>query len=71
MACLMPFTQDTGKRKNPNYCSFCQKDGKFCFKGTKKEFQKMCYEQMRKKGISLLKAKFFTYMIGFAPQWKQ
>lgn len=70
-ACLMPFSMDEGKRENPDYCSYCQKDGKFCFEGNRKEFQEMCFRAMREKGISPLKAKFFTFMIRFAPHWKK
>ncbi len=67
----MPFAQDPGTRINPDYCSYCQKDGKFCFKGTRKEFQAMCYEQMLKHGIPKLKAKFFAWTIRFAPHWRK
>ncbi len=70
-ACLMPFKMDPGSRQNPDYCSYCQKDGKFCFTGTKAEFKQMCYTQMLKHGIPNWKAKFFTFMINFAPHWKR
>ena len=69
-ACLMPFAHDTGERKNPEYCSFCQKDGKFTFEGSRKEFQEFCYSAMRKSGMGALKARFYTFMIRFAPHWK-
>lgn len=67
----MPFSKDPGVRQNPDYCSYCQTDGKFTFEGTRKEFQAMCYKQMRKDGMGALKAKFFTWCIRFAPQWKK
>lgn len=70
-ACLMPFAADDGERKNPEYCSYCQKDGKFAFTGTRKEFQKMCYEQMVKHGTPKLQAKYYAFMIRFAPEWKK
>ena len=71
-SCLMPFTKDTGKRESDKYCSLCFKDGALCYKGNDvKEFQKVCYESMRKNGISFFKAKFFTFMVRFAPRWKK
>lgn len=70
-ACLMPYSMDTGERQNPEYCSYCQKDGQFCFEGSRKDFQDFCYKAMREKGMGALKAKIFTFMIRFAPHWKQ
>jgi hypothetical protein len=70
-SCLMPFEMDAGKREDPRYCSLCFKDGKFCYEGDVKGFQKMCYEGMLERGIPKLKAKFFTFMIGTAPRWKK
>jgi hypothetical protein len=71
-SCLMPFSKDTGVRENPRYCSLCFKDGKLCYEGNDlKEFQKICYESMRSRGMNKLKAKFFTFMIRFAPRWKK
>lgn len=70
-SCMMPFSKDTGIRESEQYCSLCYKDGKLCYEGTDlKEFQKICYESMRKNGIPFLKAKFFTFMIRFAPRWR-
>jgi hypothetical protein len=66
----MPFKMDEGERQNLDYCSYCQQDGKFKFEGTRKEFQQLCYSSMRKSGMGVLKAKIFTWMIRFAPQWK-
>ena len=70
-ACLMPFTKDVGERQNPKYCSYCQKDDAFCFTGSRKEFQAMCYNAMVEKGMSTLQAKLFAWMIRFAPHWKK
>lgn len=69
----MPFCKDPAgeKRENPIYCSLCFKDGKLCYEGDLIGFQKVCYEEMRKNGMSTLKAKFFTWMIRFAPRWKK
>ena len=69
-ACLMPFSKDPGERQNSNYCSYCQTNGQFTFVGTRKEFQQMCYKAMRDKGMGALTAKLFTWMIRFAPHWK-
>lgn len=71
-SCLMPFTKDTGTRENPDYCSLCFKDGKLCYEGNNlKEFQKICYENMRKSGTNIILAKLYTHMIRFAPRWKE
>ena len=71
-SCLMPFEKDTGVRESDKYCSLCFKNGKLCYEGTDlKEFQKMCYESMRKNGINPLTARFYTWMIRFAPRWKK
>jgi hypothetical protein len=35
------------------------------------EFKKRAYESMRSKGINPILAKFYTWMIGFAPRWKK
>lgn len=69
---MMPFLKDTGVRESGKYCSLCFKDGKLCYPGNDlKEFQKICYDNMRKSGMSWPKAKFFTWMIKFAPRWKK
>ena len=71
-SCLMPFSKDPGVRESDRYCSYCFKDGKLCYQGTDvKEFQKVCYENMRKNGIGYLPAKFYTSVIKFAPRWKK
>lgn len=70
-SCLMPFSKDTGVRESDIYCSLCYKDGKLCYEGNDlKEFQKVVYENMRKNGLGWFKSKMYTYMIRFAPRWK-
>jgi len=67
----MPFSQDPGVRESDKYCSYCYKDGKLCYEGNDlREFQKRSYESMVSKGMNPLKARFFTYLIRFAPRWK-
>lgn len=73
-SCLMPFSEDPlgDKREHPKYCSYCFKDGKFCYEGDDiKEFQKKVYEGIRKKGTNPILAWFFTFMIRFAPRWQK
>ncbi len=70
-SCLMPFYKDTGIRESDRYCSLCFKNGKLCYEGNDlKVFQKVCYENMVSGGMNKIKAKFFTWMIRFAPRWK-
>lgn len=70
--CLMPFSQDPGTRDTENYCSYCHHDGEFSYKGNDvNEFKAETFKAMREKGISWPLAKFFTFMIGFAPHWRQ
>ncbi len=67
----MPLSQDPGKSESERYCSYCFKDGKLCYEGTDlKEFQKRAYESMRAKGMNKFQAKFFTWLIRFAPRWR-
>ncbi len=66
----MPFDKDTGKRESDKYCSLCFKDGKLCYEGDLKTFQKICYDAMVKSGMNPFKAKLFAFMIRFAPRWK-
>ncbi len=71
-SCLMPFDKDTGIRESEKYCSLCFKNGKLCYEGDDiNEFKKRAYESMRKSGTNILLAKFYTWMIGFAPRWKK
>ena len=68
----MPFNKDQGKRESEDHCSYCFKNGEVVYKGTDiKEFKKFCYEQMIKDGINKPLAKFFTFLITFAPHWKK
>ncbi len=69
---MMPLSKDPGVSGSEKYCSYCFKDGKLTYEGTDvKEFKKFAYEGMRKNGTNPLMAKFFTWMIGFAPRWKK
>ena len=70
-SCLMPFKNDTGVREDPRYCSLCFRDGKFCYEGDLKGFQKVCYEGMRKQGINPLVARVFAWSVRFAPRWRK
>lgn len=71
-SCLMPFDKDPGVRESDRYCSYCFKNGKLCYEGNDvNEFKKVSYENMAKGGMNKIKAKFFTWLIGFAPRWKK
>jgi hypothetical protein len=71
-SCMMPLSKDPGVSGSEKYCSYCFKDGKLCYEGNDvNEFKKVAYEKMREQGMGALKAKFFTWMIGFAPRWKK
>jgi len=68
----MPFSQDPGKRESDKYCSYCFNHGKLCYTGHDlKQFQKVSYEKMVEKGMNKWLAKFYTWMIRFAPRWKK
>jgi hypothetical protein len=65
---MMPLAKDTGVSGSDKYCSFCFQNGKLVYEGNNvNEFKKMSYEKMVAGGMNKLKAKFFTWMIGFAP----
>lgn len=68
----MPFAKDKGNRENPDYCSLCFRNGTLCYEGSDlKEFQRMCYKNMRANGVNFFAAKLYTFMIRFAPRWKK
>ncbi len=69
-SCYMPFKNDPGQRESEKYCSLCYKDGKFCYEGDLKGFQKAAYEGMISQGMNKYKAKLFSFTIRFAPRWK-
>lgn len=69
-SCLIPFDKDPGARESDTYCSLCFKNGKLCYEGDLEGFQKAAYESMRSRRMNPLKARFFTWMIRFAPRWK-
>lgn len=66
----MPFTKDSGQREHPDYCSYCYRGGKFCHEGDMASFQQKAYEGMVRRGMNKLQAKFFTWVIRFAPRWR-
>lgn len=57
--------------ESDRYCSYCFKDGKLCYEGDLAGFKKICFQAIRDHGTSLLLAKFYTFMIGFAPRWRK
>lgn len=68
----MPFKNDPGTRESDTYCSLCYANGKLNYEGTDlKEFQRIVYQSMRRRGMNPLKARFFTWAIRFAPRWKR
>jgi len=71
-SCMMPFNKDPGVRESDRYCSLCFKNGKLRYEGDSlKEFQKVAYQSMRDRGTNIFLAKFYTFMIRFAPRWKK
>lgn len=71
-SCLMPFSKDPGAREDARYCSYCFKNGTWCYKGSDlKEFQRISYENMRAHGTNALLAQIYTFMIRFAPRWRK
>jgi hypothetical protein len=70
-SCLLPFANDPGQRESDKYCSYCYRNGELCFKGTKQEFIKFVYGKMREKNIPWLKAKFYSWLINWAPRWRK
>lgn len=70
-SCMMPFSKDPGIRENEKYCSYCFKDGKLVGRDNLKEFQKTSYDAMIAHGMNPFLAKFYTWMIRFAPRWKK
>lgn len=71
-SCMMPLSKDPNVSGSDKYCSYCFKDGKLCYEGSDlKEFKKHAYEGMIAKGTNPIMAKFYTWMIGFAPRWKK
>ena len=71
-SCLMPLAKDPGVSGSDKYCSYCFQNGKLVYEGNDvNEFKKLCYQGMVDKGMGKMKAKFFTWMVGFAPRWKK
>ena len=70
-SCLMPLAKDPKQSGSDKYCSYCFKDGKLIYEGTDvKEFQTHAYKGMIEGGMNKYQAKFFTWLIRFAPRWK-
>lgn len=67
---MMPLAKDPGPRESEVYCSYCYRDGKFTYEGDLKGFQKVSYEGMLRNGVNPYIAKFYAYMIRFAPRWR-
>jgi hypothetical protein len=67
----MPFTKDPGTREDARYCKFLFPERKLCYQGDLKDFQKICFDGMRKQGVGPLTARFYTFMIRFAPRWRE
>jgi hypothetical protein len=68
----MPFSKDPGQRESDKYCSLCFNHVKLCYEGNDlKVFQQAAYEEMIKRGMNKHLAKFYTYIIKFAPRWKK
>jgi len=69
--CLMPFAADPGQRTSPKYCSLCFGDGRLNAEGVAlRDFQRVSYQGMRKRGVNALQARLFTFSIRFAPYWR-
>lgn len=69
VSCLMPLSKNPGKWESEKYCSYCYKNGELCYKENDlKEFQKVCYTSMVEHGTNPLLAKFYTWMVRFAPR---
>lgn len=73
-SCMMPFKKDPlgAGREHEKYCSYCYKDGHLMYEGDDlKEFKRGMVEAIVARGESKTKAKFYAFMAGFAPRWKQ
>lgn len=71
-SCLMPFNKDPGNRESDIYCSLCFQNEELLYKGNDvKEFKNICYQGMLDRGINKYLAKFYAFLIGFAPRWKK
>ena len=71
-SCMMPLSRDPGVSESAKYCSYCFQGGKLVYEGNDvNEFKKASYEKMVEGGMNKLKAKFFAWMIGFAPRWRK
>lgn len=70
--CTMPLAMSQKPVEKENYCSYCFTSGEFVYKGSDiKEFKKITYSALRANGAKRMTAWFYTWMISFAPHWKQ
>ncbi len=68
----MPLNLDLGTSGSHIYCSLCFTEGEFIYKGNDiNEFKSLCYKGMRERGINKWLAKFYTFLISFAPRWRK
>ena len=67
----MPFTKDPGVRESDRYCSYCFKDGKLSYEGDLAGFKEVCLKGMLAEGKNPFLARFFTFLVGFAPRWRK
>jgi hypothetical protein len=68
---MMPLSKDPGPRESDKYCSYCFRNGALTYPGNDLQvFQKASYDAMVGKGMNKWQAKFFTYLIKYAPRWK-
>jgi hypothetical protein len=76
--CFMPLGSDlenagteNNGQKSAQYCKYCYQDGKIQYdKNDIKEFQNLCYEGMLKNGMWKPRAWYYSWLIQFAPYWK-
>lgn len=72
-SCMMPFKKDPlgADRESEKYCSYCFSNGKLCYDGNDvNEFKKIVENAIVARGENKWKAKFFAFMAGCAPRWK-
>jgi hypothetical protein len=66
----MPLSKDPGVRESEKYCSYCYRNGKFTYEGDLKGFQEISYNGMVQKGMNKYLAKFYAWVVRFAPRWR-
>ena len=69
--CMMPFAADPGQRTSDKYCSLCYQDGRLnADSGSLSDFRRQAYQGMRERGINPVTARFYSFMVRFAPYWR-